>query len=355
MAIVKGALSIAAFKKATTWGTPVAAVALDGIGFVSETLKADVGVSEDQQIEGSIQQRLGEPENRMFAGEISTAYRYEGLEPMTAMVFRTAGAPSTVDTTAKKHVFKLNNDGTGIFGTLAIDKGFEVHEFTTVKVTGLSLKLTKGQRAEITYRFIAHDMNINTSAGTNNNTTFASVTFPANREFSQFKHMVARINAQSGAGLGASDAVYLNGFTLDVDRADTTDDVTTQFGNRIDEPMHDDWTKIKVTLELSKYQDGTGGTNALFANSLVKTGQKLDVNLTGETLAGATTQKFAAVFYFNDLQFSGTPNVGGPGLTPWTLEGEAHRVLAIPTGFPAGYIDACTMEVYSQRATDALA
>jgi len=357
MAIIKGISSVAAFKKATVWGTPVVLGALDGVGFVSESIAADVQLIEDQQLEGSSQQRQGEAGNRLFAGDLVTGARYEGLEPMVAQVFGTAGVPTTVDTTARVHTFKLNSDRTGIFGTFAIDKGFEVHEFTTAKLTGLSIKCAQGERAEITFRMAAQDMNINTSAGTNNNTTMGSVTQPANREYLQFKHMVIRANAQGGAGLGASDVKYVSDFSCDIDRADKVDDITTQYGNRIDEPEHDSWTMSKLSLGFSKYSDAaTGGNAVLFAAQLAKTAQKIDVIFTGETLAGAATEKFSWKFFFNSVQpMSGAPNVSGPGLTPFTLDCMAYRVTAAPTGFPAGFVDAVTLQVTSQHTANPLA
>jgi hypothetical protein len=82
----------------------------------------------------------------------------------------------------------------------------------------------------------------------------------------------------------------------------------------------------------------------------------MKVSWIGDTLAGAVTQKFEWHFWMNSVQFaSGFPNVSGPGLTPFTLEGRPYRVLTIPTGFPTGYIDSVTMEVISQLVTDPLA
>src|SRR5262245_21518471 len=112
MSIIKGVQAVAGFKKATTWGTAVALGAGNGIGLTSESISADVQLIEDEQLEGSAQQRAGEAGNRAFSGELVTGARYEGLEYMLAQVFGTAGTPVTLDTSAKKHTFKLNTDRT---------------------------------------------------------------------------------------------------------------------------------------------------------------------------------------------------------------------------------------------------
>ena len=88
MSIIKGIQAVAAFKKASTWGTPVLLGAGDGIGIVSESMKADVQLIEDRQLEGSSQQRTGEAGNRMFSGDIVTG------DPST---LRTAAVHSAVD------------------------------------------------------------------------------------------------------------------------------------------------------------------------------------------------------------------------------------------------------------------
>src|SRR5262245_14925577 len=136
MATSKGFLTLAAAKKATTWGTPVAAGANDGIELKSESMSANVALIEDMQITGKASQRNGDAGNRIFSGDLATDARYEGLEVLLALLFGTAGAPSTVDTTAKLHKLKVNDTMEGLFATLAIKKSLPVvHEFSTAKVT----------------------------------------------------------------------------------------------------------------------------------------------------------------------------------------------------------------------------
>lgn len=357
MTILKGFLTLAAFKKASVWGTPVVVGAGNGLGLSAEGISTEPDVIDDDQNEGNATQRVPDIGNKLFGGSLTLPARYEGLEAILAQVFGTAGVPSTVDTSARKHVFKINGSLEGIFGTLCLDRKVHIGEFTTVKVLGFTLRVSQGKRATIEFRIASHDHNLNTGAGTNTQTTFLTVTMPANREFLQFRQMVVRANAQGAAGLAAGDALLqVNDLTIEVDRALKTDDVNTEFGNRISEPTGDAFTTVKVSIGFSKLQDGTGGSAAIYISQLAKTAQKMDIVFTGDTLAGAATSKFAWSLYLNSVVFkSGTPNINGQSLTPFTVSGMAYRVLTIPTGFPATYIDSLTMEVVSQLATDALA
>lgn len=357
MTIMKGFLTLAAFKKATVWGTPVLCAAGDGLALSSESIATDPETIEDEQNEANGVQRLPDIGNQMFGGSIAMPARYEGLEVILAQVFGTAGVPTTVDTTARKHVFKINDTLEGIFGTLLLDRKVHIAEFTTFKWTGFTLRVGQGKRATLEMRGCAHGVNLNTSAGTNTQALFASVTLPANREFLQFRQMVIRANAQAAGALAAGDALLqVNEVTIEVDRALKTDDVNTEFGNRISEPTGDAFATVKVSISFSKLQDGTGGSAAQYILQLSKAAQKMDITFTGDTLAGAATSKFAWTLYLNSVVFkSGTPNIQGQSLSPFTISGQAYRVLTIPTGFPATYTNALTMEVVSQRVADALA
>src|SRR5262245_8405748 len=127
MAIGKGALSVCGLKKATTWNTPVAAGAGDGVGYKSESFKSDVELIPDEALTGSVQQLTGDQGGKKFAGELVVPLRYEDVAYVAvAMIMGTAGAPTTVDTTAKKHVLKMANSLDGLFSTLAFDKQAKV-------------------------------------------------------------------------------------------------------------------------------------------------------------------------------------------------------------------------------------
>jgi hypothetical protein len=355
MAVAKGFLTVAGFKKAATWGTPVTCATGDGIEIISESVAGTRELIEDMQITGAASQRGGDAGNMTVGGDLVTAARYEGLEPITAQVFGTAGVPTTVDTTAYQHKLKLANALDGIFGTLAIQKQVEVHEIDSAKITGFSFKCDAGQRAEITYRVAGRNLAENTSSGTNNNTTASSITLPSNRAFLLFRQLVVRINAQSGAAFGTTDKVWVAGVSLDVDRAVKGDLFTTQGGYLVDEGIQDGFTKVTGTITFAKFETGTGGNDTLFAAQLAKTAKKMDWTFTGDSLAGSTTQYFQWVFNFPYVQFTeGTPQVGGPGIVTWSANFSAFRTTAAPTGM-TGVTEPVELHIFSQRATDPLA
>lgn len=357
MAVAKGALTIFGAKKATTWGTPVLVGALDGVEIISESLGKQVASIEDDQIRGVPGQGEASNGNISVNGDVVTAARYEGLEPLIAQWFGTSPVPVTVDTTARRHEMRMANSVDGLFLTLAKQLSIpEVHEYATNKVTGWTLACRVGERALLTLRFAGFDQVINTSTGTNNNTTAASITFPANREFLQFRQLVVRSNDRTAGALAASDAICVESCEITADRNHKTDDYTTCTGDKIGEPSPNDFSSVSITLGFSKYTDGTGGNAAFYAKSLLKTSQKLDVVFTGDTLAGATTEKFKWAFFLPAVQFSdGAPNVSGPGVIPYTLTGVAAFTDTVPTGFPSGVTQQIALDLTSKRTTSALA
>lgn len=349
----KGFLTVGAFKKATTWGTAVAAGALNGFEFNSETLATDAQFIQDTQVSGQATRLFGDKGNEFHNGEVNMDLRYEGLQTLLACCLGTAGVPVQVGSdNAYRHVLKVNNSLEGIFGTLVFNKQVAVWEYTTAKLAGIKLTHTQGQRAKLALKFISKDLNFNTGGGTNNTTTIANVTLPANRDFALFTQLKVLVNTYSGSALAAgTDDVYVTSFELNYDNSMPTNDVTTQFGNKIDEPVQDGFTNVTGKITFSKYQ--TGSVQTLLSDMLAKTRKKMLVQWTGPVI-GATA--FQYTMYFPDVQFSkGAANVPGAARIPLSLEFEAHRALALPTGFPAGYTGPLTIENINQVATDALA
>jgi tail tube protein len=354
MAAAKGFASVAAFKKATTWGTPVAAGAGDGIEFASESLTPDAQFIPDEQINGKATKLAGDKGNEFHSGDLEVDAKYQGVEVLLAMAMGTAGVPTQVLTDdAYLHVFKPADNKEGIFGTLVFNKQVGVWEYTTAKVGGFTLGCTNGERAKLTFPIIPQGLNINTGAGTNNNTTVANITLPTNRDFLLFSQMKVRINDTSGGALAAADEVYVSEFECTLNNNFPTDDVTTQYGYLIDEPIQDGFTELSGSLNFSKYNNNNGGNTALLTALLSKTPKKMSVVWTGRLASGTTN--FRMTMYFPSVQFSsGDANIGGPERIPLNLQWMASRVLTLPTGFPAGYTDALTIELVNQRNSNPL-
>lgn len=358
MARAKGFESLIAWKKGTTWGTAVAAGALDGI-YAKSVPFPDGGTEliENMQISGSPTQKPPTLGDRRFTGSILADLVYEGLETLIAQVMGTAGAPSTVDTTAKLHVFKIKQELDGIFGTLAYEavKDTTIFEAPSFKLTGFTLRGKANGNIEIEFRGIAYDFT--PSSAVNTTTTIDTVTVPTNSQYlSTFGHLAFWMNAQTGAALDSTMAYFISEFEVTVDRAIEAV-VTTRFGNKVDEPHQNGFAKVGLRVTFAHLQDGTGGNLSLIADQLAGTEKKAQIRLTSTVLAGAATQMFQHILWFPRIVAlpSEKPKLTGPNVLSWSQSFQCYHVTTIPTGFTAGYTDALTYEVYSQRAADALA
>jgi len=357
MARGKGFAGLVGWKKGATWGTAVVPVALDGIWVKSLNWpEGGLELVENLAITGNVSRRPSNLGNHIVSGSIAADLPYEGLDTLIAQVLGTAGAPTTVDTTAKQHLWKTKDDLDGIFGTLAweIVKDTEVYEVTSVKLTGLTIRGSAGQNIEIELRGVGHQFKDDSAANTT--TTIDVVTVPANStQVAHFKHALFWMNAQTGAALDSTMAYYIDEFELTLDRA-LAGVVTSRFTDKIDEPHATGFTTGTLRVKFAHLQDGTGGNLSLIADQLAGTAKKAKLNLTSPNLAGAATQKYQFDFWMPYLlaRPASKPQLSGPGIISWQQEFDLHHVTAVPTGFTAGYTGLLTVDTYNQRAADAL-
>jgi hypothetical protein len=352
----KGFTSIAGWKKSTTWGTPVAVGASEGIRYNTMEPGASVQLLESEELSGERSRLAGDRGNILHAPTLTCEGVYEGLERLIAQAMGTAGAPSQVGSdNAYKHVFKPKNELDGIHGTLVFYLKSKpcVLEYTTAKVNGLGFSVGAGnQRAQFTFPMIAHKRNRNEGSGTNTNTTAAAITFPANRDFVNFANMAVRMNQTTAAGLASpADLIYPSEFSLTISNQLPTDDVTTRYVPYIDEPIGGNFFDVQLSMTFSKAFQNLAILDEMLATGATRF--KADVIFTGPAI-GATNFKLS--LYLPALQFQGDPpGIGGPDRLTETWNMKGSRVTAAPTGFPAGYTDALTIELINQRNSDALA
>lgn len=359
MARAKGIEALCGWKKGTTWGTAVAAGAADGFWAKSVPFP-DGGTEliENMQISGAeATQKPPTLGDKRYTGSLVADLPYEGLDPLEAQVYGTAGAPSTVDTSARAHVYKIKQHTEGIFGTLAYEavKDTTIFEATSMKWTGITYRGKANQNVEVELRGIAHDFSV--ASSTNTTTTIDTVTVPANSQYlAPFNHLTFWMNAQTGAALDSTMAYYITEFELSIDRA-LEGIVTTRFGNRVDEPHLAGFTKVTLRVTFGHFQDGTGGNLSLVADQLAGTEKKARLNLTSTVLAGAATSYYARTFWLPRIiaRPADKPKLVGPGNWSWSQTFDCYHVGTIPTGFTAAYVTAVNQDVVNQRATDALA
>lgn len=354
--VTKGFLTRMGFAPAAgPWGTPRLLGATHQKEYASESLTPDSQLIPDDQIAGKATQLFGDKGNEFHSGDVTMDLKYEGLEDVIALAMGDAnagGAPTQVGgDNAYKHILKVADSKEGKFGTLVLDKTLEVWEYPTVKINGFTLDAVNGRRARITFPKIPQGMNINGGSGTNNTTTVNNLTLPANRDFALFAELAIRMNAHDGGALANSDLVYVSEFHLTCNNNFPSDDVTTRYGNKVDEPVQDGYSQFTGSIVFSKYMTEN---KAWMTKVLDKSRVKMDVKWTGRLAHG--TSFFSHALYLPDVQFAtGAPNVGGAGRVPWTIAFRCNRRTAVPTGFPATYMDAVTWDIVNQRSTNALA
>lgn len=363
----KGYLVTAGLKKATVWSTAVACGALDGFLFDSIDANAKRDYIRDTSMgHGQRTQLPGYAGNFALGAGLQMPLRYGGMniKRFIAAIMGTAGVPATVDTTAKQHTLKMARDLTGLFWTLAyeIDKDTEIFEYTTLKITGITLSGEQGKALSLAVKYVAHSLNQNTSSGTNTTTTIDTITLPTDGvEEVLFSQAQLLMNAQAGAGFSVpvlgtlNDGHVIEAFSLDIDGKFRAEKYNTEYGDKTAEPQQEDHTEIKLNLKFSEYGTGNRGKQTL-VDQLAKSQKKAKLSFTSANLAGSVTQKYAHVLWMPRLVFEdGAPGVADKGEPKWDATAVLHHVDTIPTGFTAGYTDALTWEVFDKDAVNPLA
>jgi hypothetical protein len=249
----------------------------------------------------------------------------------------------------------MKDDIEGIFNTLAYEsmKDTKVEELPSVRWNRITIRGRSGQEIEIELSGIAFDWKDNSAINTT--TTIDTITLPANREYALMTQVVLLMNAQSGGALAAGDAVWINGFEIVIERQQEGR-VSTQFADKIDQPICTGFAKVTGSFDFAALQDGTGGNAIFLSEQMTLTRKKAKITIESPNLAGASTQKYQHVLWMPNLQF-GEAKVGipGPEGPTWTIPFHAHHVPTIPTGFTAGYLDALIWENFNQATADPLA
>ena len=335
MAVVKGFLSLAAMKKSTTWGTPVACGAGNGIEFLTESISGGPALIENNMLSGDSQRRAGTAGPKSYAGSIEGDLVFEEIGLPLALAM---GTEATTGTAAPyTHTLKVLDDVEGLFATLALKAdAVEVHEYPSVKVNGFEISAAPGEPAKVKLDLIASTLNRNTAAGTNTLTTMGSVTFPTDRERALFSQVKVQYNAQGGAALASpANDLAVEGVTVTFAR-NLQGKVTSALGLAIDEPQPTDFVSVTGSLVLPYWNAAALAIQALAES---KAEQKVKVEFTAASGGKKLT------LWLNAVQFEGKPSLNGPGAGNVTYNFTAHAVATAPTGFPTNGVDALTVEL----------
>jgi hypothetical protein len=137
----------------------------------------------------------------------------------------------------------------------------------------MTLKGSPGKPIELSVKGIGYDYN--PASATNTTTTIDTITLPSSREIAMFQHGVWAMNAQTGGALGGSDAFYVQDWEITFERAmDRL--VTTQAGDKTDEPIPSGFAKVSGSWTFPVLQSGTGGNSTFLAEQLALTAEEGD-------------------------------------------------------------------------------
>jgi hypothetical protein len=273
----------AAFGKAAAWGTPTELASGEAILFTSEKINR---TREHLPDDSAGQAFHGDAERGAVTcgGDLGAYLRYQGLEVLLALALGQAGQPSLAGSGSYRHALRLASNLDGLFGTLAIFKGFSVHEYPSAKVDGFSISGEAGKPLTASFSLICDDLNVNTTAGVNTTAVLAAIEAPAPGNRVLFRQGQFWINDAQDGALGAAHAVHPNRFSLSCKRK-LSRDYLAGGQDRIAEPAGAGFPELSLTLEFPTYTSDT------FLNDLgADTRKKMRIAFTGGPLEGGHEQ-----------------------------------------------------------------
>jgi hypothetical protein len=356
---VTGAQEALAIKKCGvgaggTWGTAVAAGALDGILFLSGQAAFSAPTQLDES-RGKAFALDSTPGPITCTGTYKMYLRYAGMELLAAMFMGIAGVPAIQGAgPAYLHTLKWNTDPYGLMITVVKNMIAFIEEIPTAKVIGVTISGEIGPKPlEISFEVTGITREV--ASAVNTLGTFANVTLPtdADRNPVMFSQTVFRMNAQGGAALAGGDKIYPSKFTLTLKRkmaGQYTGAYRTAGANpqdQVDEVSNDGFPEIKLTMEFPKL---TATTYLLGLQNDSR--YKLDITCTGALLNG--TFYYTHMWQFPHLDLINDQPTDDNGRIKEPLEFNILGCNVAPTGM-TGITDPLWWSITSKRTTDPLA
>ena len=343
----------AAFKKAASWNTAVAAGAGDGILFLPMKVKRDAPINVDDSL-GQFFTVDGTPGAVKLDGDLPGYMRYDSLDPLLALFMGVAGAPTQQGLTdAYAYTYKWAQHIDGLFGTLVKNMVNYIEEVATLKIIGITIKGQGGAKPlEFSLKVIG-DNKVQDSA-VNTLVTFANVTYPEKKNRIRYSEGVFRMNDQSGIALAAGDKIYPSSFELTAQRklkGEYTGQYTVTKGSNtqdlIDEPTNDGGVDISLKLSFPKHSAAT------YLTDLGEDARKkMDIVFTGAQIIAPYNRQFMLQLPHLQLKSDDVTDAKGKIVEP--LEFVVHAAETAPAGM-AGITDPFWITGINKRTTDPLA
>lgn len=335
-----------AAKKASAWGTAVACGVQDGVVILPHTLLKKREPLTDDSLGNYFPEASDEGEVTV-QGDLPAYLRYDGLDLLVALAMgQTGGAPVQQDTTAAyAQSFKLSESTDGLFACFALDNQVNVDEYTSVKVTGFTIRGEVGKPLGITFHALADDRL--TGSAVNTQATFANVTDFESANRVLMGQGVIRMNAQDGAALGAGDEIYPSAFELTFKRKMRGVHGASSGGDTIDEPTNDGTPAISLKLEFPRYSASTYFEDWDSGNL-----KKLDMLFTGAEIESPYSREFRLLF--PNLKISSAELPVERGILRHPLEFICLSCDTAPSGM-SGVTKPFQLDVINRRSADVLA
>lgn len=315
---------IAALKKATVWGTPVAAGFGDGIYILNEGLEASPEVLFDDSLGNSFDD-CSDLGNITDEGDIEAMIKYEGLLLPFALALGLAGEPDII-TNGYQHYLLCADNIEGLFATFAIDKATAVHEHPSVKIAGFTISGEAGGYLTVTFNIIADTLD--TESSTNTLATMTAVTFILKCGNIVFNNGIFLLKDHSGAApVDPGDRINPSSFELSFTR-NVSGDFVADGTRAIIEPQQDGKPEIILALSFPRYTD-TRYLIDLFS----KQEHELIATWTGDVIGGGPDSFEFSIECPKLVLIDSNAPASGLGKIPFTVNYRVTEVVIEPTGF----------------------
>lgn len=348
-----GAEIVYAVKKATAWGTAVAAGVGDGFLGLPWSADPDNPTVVDDSL-GQFFASDASPGQTKLDATVNGYVRYndEVILSLMAALFGTAGVPVThaAGTLSKDHVLKIARQTDGLFFTLAgkIGTGF-VEEIPSWKVEKLEITFETGK--PIQFKISGPGIDLVSDSAVNTLGTFNSVTILETANRAYMGQAVFRMNDSSAIALAVGDKIAPSKVTLSLNRK-----LTGVYGafvdagagrDLIDEPTNDGPFSASVSLTFPRLSSNIGRLK-IKGN----TSQKMDITVTGPIIEGSIP--YMITFQMPNLKPKKNANPHKQGILENTREYDVLGATAAPAGM-TGITDPCWCLLTNKITTDLLA
>lgn len=335
-------------KKASVWRTAVALGAGCGLnckaitGFVPSR---DLIVAEEVDNPLAKAGALNVYKSPEFTVVSDMLYSPGALGTLIAMLFGTAGTPTTLDTSARKHTFQWADSNDGLFGTVAVEFPSKIYECPSAKPIEWVLKSASGGLVQSELKLkgnkIIDDSSVNTA------TEMDALTYDERANYVKFEVQSVKMNDESGGNLSSESPLEVVSVEVSYKRQGY-DSVNVSGYDDIKEPKEGGYPDIRVKLKFPHMDSVNAG---YLAKALAETTQKMMISYVSTVLAGASTEYYSMKLYFPRLRML-CPEPSWEEIVSLGVELVAEEADTAPTGmsYKRPYV-----ELVNKRTTDYLA